>query len=85
MDYSPAVLGISKTRILQWVAISFPEDLLNTEKVKVSVTQPCQILCDPMDCSLPGSSVHGVFQARILEWVAISCLRHQESLSGPRD
>ena len=29
-------------------------------------------LCDPMDCSLPGSSVHGIFQARILEWVAIS-------------
>ena len=32
-------------------------------------------LCDPMDCSLPGSSVHGVFQARVLEWVAISFFR----------
>ena len=32
-------------------------------------------LCDPMDCSLPGSSVHGISQARILEWVAISCSR----------
>ena len=31
--------------------------------------QSCQILCDPMDCSLPGSSVHGFLQARILEWV----------------
>ena len=29
-------------------------------------------LCDPMDCSLPGSSVHGIFQAEVLEWVAIS-------------
>ena len=29
-------------------------------------------LCDPMDCSLPGSSVHGIFQARVLEWVAIA-------------
>ena len=29
-------------------------------------------LCDPVDCSLPGSSVHGILQARILEWVAIS-------------
>ena len=29
-------------------------------------------LCDPIDCSLPGSSVHGIFQARVLEWVAIS-------------
>ena len=35
------------------------------------VAQSCLTLCDPMDCSLPGSSVHGIFQARILEWVAI--------------
>ena len=34
--------------------------------------QSCLTLCDPMDCSLPGSSVHGISQARILEWVAIS-------------
>ena len=34
------------------------------------VTQLCLTLCDPMDCSPPGSSVHGIFQARILEWVA---------------
>ena len=32
----------------------------------------CPTLCDPMNCSLPGSSVHEIFQARILEWVAIS-------------
>ena len=37
-----------------------------------SVTQSCPTLCDPMDCSLPGSSAHGIFQARILEWMAIS-------------
>ena len=36
------------------------------------VTQLCLTLCNPMDCSLPGSSVHGIFQARVLEWVAIS-------------
>ena len=36
------------------------------------VTQLCPTLCDPMDCSPPGSSVHGILQARILEWVAIS-------------
>ena len=35
----------------------------------------CLTLCNPMDCSLPGSSVHGISQARILEWVAISCSR----------
>ena len=34
--------------------------------------QSCLTLCDPMDCSLPGSSVHGIFQARTLEWVAIA-------------
>ena len=37
----------------------------------VLVSQWCPTLCDLMDCSLPGSSVHGILQARILEWVAI--------------
>ena len=36
------------------------------------VAQSCPTLCDPMDCSPPGSSVHGIFQAWILEWVAVS-------------
>ena len=35
----------------------------------------CLTLCNPMDCSLPGSSVHGILQARILEWVAVSFSR----------
>ena len=39
------------------------------------VAQSCWTLCDPMDCSLPGSSVHGIYQARVLEWVAISFSR----------
>ena len=39
------------------------------------VAQLCPTLCDPMDCNLPGSSVHGIFQARVLEWVAISFSR----------
>ena len=39
-------------------------------KVK-TVSWLCLTLCDPMDCSLPGSSVHGILQARLLEWVAI--------------
>ena len=37
-----------------------------------SVAQSCQTLSDPMDCSPPGSPVHGIFQARVLEWVAIA-------------
>ena len=34
--------------------------------------QSCPTLCDTMDCSLPGSSIHGIFQARLLEWAAIA-------------
>ena len=41
-------------------------------KSESEVTQSCPTLSDPMDCSLPGSSVHGIFQARVLEWVAIA-------------
>ena len=41
-------------------------------KSKSEVTQSRLTLSDPMDCSLPGSSVHGIFQARVLDWVAIS-------------
>ena len=44
-------------------------------KVKVLVIQLCPILCDPVDCSCPGSSVHGILQGRILEWVAIPFCR----------
>ena len=38
--------------------------------------QTCPTLCDPMDCSLKGSTVHGIFQARILEWIAMSYSRY---------
>ena len=41
-------------------------------KSESEVAQSCLTLSDPMDCSLPGSSVHGIFQARVLEWVAIA-------------
>ena len=40
-------------------------------KIESEVAQSGQTLSDPMDCSLPGSSVHGIFQARVLEWGAI--------------
>ena len=60
---------------------------LVVEKVKVWVAQSCPTLCDPMDYSLPVSSVHGILQARTLEWVAIlfsreySWLRDQTQVS----
>ena len=44
--------------------------LLQCMKSESEVTQPCPTLSDPMDCSLPGSSAHGIFQARVLEWGA---------------
>ena len=47
-----------------------------------SVTKSCLTVCDPMDCSPPGSSVHGILQARILEWVAMPSSRRS---SQPRD
>ena len=48
--------------------------LLQCTKVKSDseVTQSCLTLCDPLDCSLPGSSIHGIFQARVLQWGAIA-------------
>ena len=49
---------------------------------KVLVAQSCLTLCNPMECSLPGSSVHGILQARILEWVAIPFSRGS---SQPRE
>ena len=61
----------------------YPKSLISFVRA-CSVAQSCPALCDPMNCSLPGSSVHGIFQASILEWVAISFPRGSSS-SGPRD
>jgi len=72
--------------ILQSLTIIIPKNLcygLNCVKcVKALVTQSCLTLCDPMDCSPPGSSVHGILQARILEWVAMPSSRGS---SQPKD
>ena len=53
-----------------------------SSEVEVEVTQSCLSLCHPMDCSIPGFSVHGILQARILEWFTISFSRGS---SQPRD
>ena len=52
-----------------WSGLPFPSPMHESES---EVAQSCPTLSDPMDCSLPGSSVHGIFQASILEWVAIA-------------
>ena len=51
-------------------------------KSESEVTQLCPTLSDPMDCSLPGSSVHGVFQARVLEWGAIAFSESSHTITG---
>ena len=55
---------------------------LDGHESESEVAQSCLTLCDPMDCTLPGFSIHGIFQARVLEWVAISFSRGS---SQPRD
>ena len=49
-------------------------------KSESEVAQSCLTLRDPMDCSLPGSSVHGIFQARVLEWGAIALNEREEPI-----
>ena len=68
---APLSLGFSRQE--HWSGLSFPSPMLESES---EVVQSCPALSDPMDCSLPGSSVHGIFQVRVLEWVAISFFIH---------
>ena len=60
---APPSMGFSRQEYWSGVPLPSPE-----------VAQSCSTLCNPMDCSLPGSTVHGIFQARILEWVANSLI-----------
>ena len=51
-----------------WSGLPFPSPMRKSES---EVAQSCPTLRNPMDCSLPGSSAHGIFQARVLEWGAV--------------
>ena len=62
--------------------ISRRDDLRLTACMRGKLLQSCLTLCDPMECSPPGSSVHGILQARTLEWVAMLFSRRS---SRPRD
>ena len=66
---APPSLGFSRQE--HWSGLPFPSPM-HEVKSESEVTQSCPTLCDPMDCSLPGSSVHGIFQAWVLEWGAIT-------------
>ena len=62
---APPSLGFSRQE--HWSGLPLPSPMCENE-----VAQSCPTLPDPMDCSPPGSSTHGIFQERVLEWVAIA-------------
>ena len=64
-----APLSLVFSRQEYWSGLPFPPPMHESES---EVAQSCLTLSDPMDCSLSGSSIHGVFQARVLEWIAIA-------------
>ena len=66
---APLSLGFSRQE--HWSGLPFPSPIMKV-KSESEVAQSCLTLRDPMDCSPPGSSFHGIFQARVLEWE--SCL-----------
>ena len=63
---APSSLGFSKQE--HWSGLPRPSPMQESES---EVAQSCPTLSDPMDCSLPGSFIHGIFQARVREWGAI--------------
>ena len=64
---APPSLGFSRQE--HWSGLPFPSPMHESES---EAAQSCPTLRDPMHCSLPGSSIHGIFQARVLEWGAIA-------------
>ena len=66
---APPSLGFSRQE--HWSGLPFPSPMHESEKWKWSRSS-CPTPSNPMDCSLPGSSIHGIFQARVLEWGAIA-------------
>ena len=64
-----------KDQISGWKVRNYVMIMIRMMCVCANLVQSCLTLCDPMDCSLPGSSVHGSFQARILGWVVMSSSR----------
>ena len=76
---APLSLGFSRQE--HWSGLPFPSPMQKSES---EVTQSCLTLRDPMDCSLPGSSVHGISQARVLEWGAIAFSATSALLTIPK-
>ena len=68
---APPSLGFSRHE--HWSGLPLPSPMHESES---EVVQLCPTASDAIDCSLPGSSIHGIFQARVLEWVAIAFSDH---------
>ena len=66
---APLSMGFSRQEY--WSGLPFPSESMKMKR-ESEVTQLCLTLRDPMNCSPPGSSVHGIFQPRVLEWGAIA-------------
>ena len=78
---APPSLGFSRQEHCS--GLPFPSPMHESER---EVAQSCPTLSDPMDCSLPGSSVHGIFQARVLEWVPLpSPMTNLDSILKSKD
>ena len=72
----PVLRGVSAAKGKQGSrTVSWKDPMADAGRVCAESLQACPTLCDPVDCSPPGSSVHGMLQARILDWVAISSSR----------
>ena len=76
---APPSLGFSRQE--HWSGLPLPSPMHESES---DVAQSRPTLHDPMDCSPPGSSIHGIFQARVLEWGAIAFSGRIEAISETR-
>ena len=74
--YSAIKRNTFESALMKWMKL---EPIIQSES-KSEVAQPCRTLCNPVDCSPPGSSIHGTLQAKILEWGAISLLACEMSV-----
>ena len=87
MNYLPSLsmVGLSIKRriiVISCLMLAGLSGFLQVVNQRSEVAQSFLTLCDPMNCNLPGSSIHGIFQARVLEWVAIT---FSGGFSPPRD
>ena len=70
---APLFMGFSRQEY--WSGLPLPSPM-NESESESEVAKLCPTLSDPTDCSLPGSSIHGIFQARVLEWGPIAFSEH---------